>query len=161
LNLNVLVQTAVKLSQPKMQAGAVQIQTQLANESLPVFGDPNQLLQVCLHVIQNALNAMGGAGGLLTVNTRREQDLVIVEFSDNGPGIEEPDRVFDPFYTTRPLGQGTGLGLSASYGIMREHNGKILCQNRPQGGAMFRLEFPVDLSGKTSSSPELTTAASV
>jgi signal transduction histidine kinase len=56
--------------------------------------------------------------------------------------MEEPDRVFDPFYTTRPVGQGPGLGLSVCYGIIQEHNGKITCQNRPQGGAIFRIELP-------------------
>jgi signal transduction histidine kinase len=66
----------------------------------------------------------------------------VLEFADNGPGLEEVDRVFDPFYTTRPVGQGAGLGLSVCYGIIQEHNGKISCQNRPEGGAIFRIELP-------------------
>jgi signal transduction histidine kinase len=56
--------------------------------------------------------------------------------------MQEPERVFDPFYTTRPVGQGPGLGLSVCYGIIQEHNGKITCQNRPEGGAIFRIELP-------------------
>jgi signal transduction histidine kinase len=66
-----------------------------------------------------------------------------MEFSDDGPGIKEPDRVFDPFYTTRPVGHGAGLGLSACYGIVHEHNGKITCHNRREGGASFRIELPI------------------
>ena len=81
-------------------------------------------------------------GGLLTISTRVQDDSVILEFSDNGPGAQDPQRVFDPFYTTRPVGQGIGLGLSACYGIIQEHRGRILCHNRPEGGAVFRIELP-------------------
>ena len=76
------------------------------------------------------------------MTARLQDSSVVLEFSDNGTGMEEPDRVFDPFYTTRPVGQGPGLGLSVCYGIIQEHNGKITCQNRPQGGAIFRIELP-------------------
>jgi signal transduction histidine kinase len=107
-----------------------------------VLGDSNQLLQVCLHVTNNALHALTDTGGTLTVTARLQDSSVVLEFSDDGPGMEEPDRVFDPFYTTRPVGQGPGLGLSVCYGIIQEHNGKITCQNRPQGGAIFRIELP-------------------
>jgi signal transduction histidine kinase len=70
-------------------------------------------------------------------------DLVAIQFSDTGPGMSEPDRVFDPFYTTRPVGQGTGLGLSMCYGIIQEHGGKISCRNKEEsGGAVFLIELP-------------------
>jgi signal transduction histidine kinase len=82
-------------------------------------------------------------GGTLTVTAGLQDASVVLEFSDNGPGMQEPDRVFDPFYTTRPIGQGPGLGLSVCYGIIQEHNGKITCRNRPEGGAIFRIELPV------------------
>src|ERR1700685_2884801 len=65
-------------------------------------------------------------------------------------GHAEPDRVFDPFYTTRPVGQGPGLGLSVCYGIIQEHNGKIACQNRPEGGAIFRIELPAAMDSALS-----------
>jgi signal transduction histidine kinase len=100
-------------------------------------------LQVCLHVTNNALHALTETGGTLTVTAGLEDSLVVLEFSDNGPGMQEPDRVFDPFYTTRPVGQGPGLGLSVCYGIIQEHNGKITCRNRSEGGAIFRIELPV------------------
>jgi signal transduction histidine kinase len=74
-----------------------------------------------------------------------ESASVVVEFSDDGPGMQQPERVFDPFYTTRKIGQGPGLGLSVCYGIIQEHNGKITCQNRPEGGAIFRIELPAVL----------------
>jgi len=74
---------------------------------------------------------------------------VSIEFSDNGPGIKEPAKVFDPFYTTRPVGQGTGLGLSMCYGIVQEHGGKIYCRNRQEGGATFLMELPAMESAKS------------
>jgi two-component system NtrC family sensor kinase len=85
---------------------------------------------------------MKDTGGILTVASRLSGDAVVLEFSDDGPGAQDPDRVFDPFYTTKAVGQGTGLGLSACYGIIQEHGGKIICQNRPEGGATFRIELP-------------------
>src|SRR2546425_3738034 len=142
LDMNALAQTAVKLSQPQLRARGIQVHTDLASDLPQILGDSNQLLQVCLHITNNALQAMAQTGGVLSVSTRRHDQCVQLEFSDNGPGAQEPDRVFDPFYTTKPIGQGTGLGLSACYGIIQEHKGKIMCQNGPQGGAIFRIELP-------------------
>jgi two-component system NtrC family sensor kinase len=142
LNVNSILKTALKLCQPQIQAGGVQSSIGLT-EPLPlVLGDSNQLLQVFSHIISNAVNAMP-AGGELKVNSASEGGLVIIQFCDNGPGMIEPDRVFDPFYTTRPVGQGTGLGLSACYGIIQEHGGKIACCNKAEGGAVFLIELPV------------------
>ena len=106
-------------------------------------GDPNQLLQVFYHLISNGVDAMELAGGgVLLIRTLRERGLVVIEFSDTGPGMKEPEKVFDPFYTTKEVGKGTGLGLSICYGVMQEHGGTILGFNRPEGGATFRLELP-------------------
>jgi signal transduction histidine kinase len=88
------------------------------------------------------MQAMSPGGGNLAIRSHLSGDHIQLDFSDNGPGIEEPGRVFDPFYTTRPVGHGAGLGLSACYGIIQEHNGKITCQNRPEGGAIFSIELP-------------------
>ena len=142
IDINGLVQTAVKLYPPQLHGTSVQVRTDLAANLPRVLGDSNQLLQVCLHITNNAFHAMAEKGGLLQVCTRTKDDLVAIDFSDEGPGIQEPARVFDPFYTTRPVGQGAGLGLSVCYGIIQEHKGKILCQNRPEGGATFRIELP-------------------
>ncbi len=143
IDINALVQTAVKLCLPQSRGPHVQVHTDFPSELPRVLGDSNQLLQVCLHITNNALHALTDTGGELNVTARQENDFVVLEFADNGPGMEDADRVFDPFYTTRPVGQGAGLGLSVCYGIIQEHNGKISCQNRPEGGAIFRIELPV------------------
>jgi signal transduction histidine kinase len=142
VDINALVQTAVKLCLPQSRGPNVQVHTDFATELPRVLGDSNQLLQVCLHITNNALHAMTDSGGTLTVSARLQHTSVVLEFCDDGPGMTEPARVFDPFYTTRPVGQGPGLGLSVCYGIIQEHNGKITCQNRPEGGAIFRIELP-------------------
>jgi signal transduction histidine kinase len=149
-DLNVILHTALKLCHPQLQTANVQTVQELAESLPPVRGDANQLLQVFSHVINNAASAMSGRGGaLLTVSTRLKGNSVMIQFSDNGPGMAEPDRVFDPFYTTRPVGQGTGLGLSMCYGIIQEHGGKISCRNNDEGGAIFLIELPAVESART------------
>jgi signal transduction histidine kinase len=143
LDINSLIQTAVKLYPPQLRTANLQVEIHLANNLPRILGDSNQLLQVCLHITNNALHAMEEKGGVLEVSTRLERNSVLIEFSDNGPGMADPERVFDPFYTTRPVGQGAGLGLSVCYGIIQEHSGTITCSNRPEGGATFCIELPV------------------
>jgi two-component system NtrC family sensor kinase len=147
VDINALIQTAVKLCLPQSRGPNVQVSTDFESDLPRVLGDSNQLLQVCLHIINNALHAMTDTGGTLRVTARLHADTVVLEFADNGPGMEQPDRVFDPFYTTRPIGQGTGLGLSVCYGIIQEHNGTITCLNRAEGGATFRIELPAAVDG--------------
>lgn len=143
VDLSALVQTAVKLFQPQLRARKIEVHTQLTTDLPVVLGDSNQLLQVFMHISNNALHAMEETGGgIFTITTRRDDDKVVMEFCDNGPGARQPELVFDPFYTTKPVGRGTGLGLSACYGIVQEHKGKISCHNRPEGGAVFRIELP-------------------
>jgi len=143
VDVNTVAQTAIKLCQPQFSTHRVEVQMNLATDLPQLSADANQLLQVCLHVANNALHALEEVGGgIFSVKTRRKGDTIVLELSDNGPGVREPDRVFDPFYTTRPVGKGAGLGLSACYGIIREHHGLILCANRVEGGTTIHIELP-------------------
>jgi len=142
VDVNAILQTCFKLSQPQMEVARVASSIEMANPLPRVHADSNQLLQVFSHIITNAVNAMSGRGGTLTVSTRAEGNLVVIQFADTGPGMAEPGRVFDPFYTTRPVGQGIGLGLSACYGIIQQHGGKITGRNRDEGGAIFQIDLP-------------------
>lgn len=143
VNLSAIAQTAIKLVQPQLHTHKIELRSDFASDLPPIFGDSNQLLQVCIHIVNNALQALDGVpGGIVQVSTKSDGSMVLLEFADNGPGASEPERVFDPFYTTKPVGQGTGLGLSACYGIIQEHKGKIICRNRAEGGALFRIEIP-------------------
>jgi two-component system NtrC family sensor kinase len=127
------------------------------DESLPdTMADAHQLQQVFLNLITNAEQAMEqrvGQHHRLTVRTRRNNDAIRIEVEDTGGGIPPNliERIFNPFFTTKPTGSGTGLGLSISLGIVREHEGKIWAENPPQSGARFIVEIPVSaprLSGE-------------
>jgi two-component system NtrC family sensor kinase len=143
VDVNTIVQTAIKHYQPQFSSHRIELQVSLGNELPQISGDPNQLLQVFLHIESNALNALDEVGGgIFSIKSRRKQDAIVLEFSDNGPGARDPERVFDPFYTTRAVGKGSGLGLSACYGIVRDHQGLILCANRVEGGTTIRIELP-------------------
>lgn len=117
----------------------------VAEPALPVVtGDPHQLEQVFLNIINNAVDAMLelGAGGTLKVRVYAKDGQVHAEFQDSGPGLKEPNRIFEPFYTTKSVGKGTGLGLSICYGIVKEHGGDISAHNAKDGGAIVDVCLP-------------------
>ena len=117
------------------------------DETLPeLTGDSHQLQQVFLNILNNAYDAVQAAGrpGLIEIETTQDNGWVEIIFRDNGEGIQHPERIFDPFFTTKEVGEGTGLGLSICYGIVREHEGEILCANNPDmSGATFSVRLPI------------------
>jgi signal transduction histidine kinase len=143
LELKPLLQRAVQMEGFKLQNKSISLTVE-SNDPLPrVLGNPNQLLQAFLQIIENAVDALQEiGGGQLQVSLWREASEVVVQFADSGPGLRDPERVFDPFYTTKPVGKGTGLGLSATYGVVQDHKGQITCYNRPEGGAAFEIRLP-------------------
>jgi len=148
LDINTVVSNAVQLRALDLHSGGSTIELHLESVLPGVRGDNNQLMQVFFNIISNALDAMAehSGGGTLTIRTQRDRGNVAVLFTDTGPGIKEPHRVFDPFYTTKAVGKGTGLGLSICYGIVQEHGGKITCYNTQSGGAVFRVDLPAVLA---------------
>lgn len=111
------------------------------------MADIHQLQQVFLNIVTNAEQAMEGVERRrhqLLVRTRALPQAIRVEFEDTGPGIpaQSLDRIFNPFYTTKPTGKGTGLGLSISLGIVHEHGGRVWAENLPAGGSRFCVELP-------------------
>jgi signal transduction histidine kinase len=106
-----------------------------------------ELNQVWTNLIDNAIDAAPTAGKV-TVTARRELDRVVVSVVDNGGGIPEKirSRIFDPFYTTKPVGQGTGLGLDIAQRLVRRHEGEIAVDSQP-GRTEFRVSFPVASDG--------------
>ncbi len=114
-------------------------------ESLPLIpAHPAELNQVWTNLIDNAVQAMNGAG-TLTVRTYREDDHLVVSIGDTGPGVPEElrKRVFEPFFTTKPVGEGTGLGLDISYRIVvNGHGGDITLTSQP-GDTRFQVRLPL------------------
>jgi PAS domain S-box-containing protein len=119
--------------------------------------DPAQIQQVFLNLILNAEHSMKKAHekGTLSIKTEKAGEYIRISFKDDGTGIaaDVMDKIFQPFFTTKDPGQGTGLGLSLSQGIILEHNGRIWAENNPEGGATFVIELPVSTTCEIPSQP--------
>jgi two-component system NtrC family sensor kinase len=123
----------------------VRLEKALAADLPPVLGDPSQLTQVTVHLLQNALDALGPEGGVLTVQTARDPAGLAFSVADTGSGIapEHLAHLFEPTFTTKPPGQGTGLGLSLTYRIVQDHGGHIDVRSAPGQGARFTVHLPL------------------
>jgi two-component system NtrC family sensor kinase len=146
VSLNGLAADALSLLKHHQRFKRFQIVEQLDPELPPVLGNAEQLTQVLMALLLNAMDAME-QGGQLTLRTSRDRfraEEVVLEVQDTGVGIprEEQSKIFEPFYTTKPPGRGTGLGLSISYGIVEDHRGRIEVDSAPGGGATFRVRLP-------------------
>jgi two-component system, cell cycle sensor histidine kinase and response regulator CckA len=121
----------------------IRVQATLIEAETPVLADPGQLEQVLLNLAVNARDAMPD-GGLLTISTRSDRSTVTLEVSDTGHGMDDATRarVFDPFYTTKRPGEGTGLGLSTVYGIVTRAGGSIDVRSELGAGTTFTITFP-------------------
>jgi two-component system, NtrC family, sensor kinase len=117
------------------------------DQDLPLtMGDPHQLQQVFLNILNNAYDAVQEAPrpGKIEIATSHSDGHVEIAFCDNGPGISHAERIFDPFFTTKEVGKGTGLGLSICYGIARSHGGEIFARNHTTGvGCTFVVRLPI------------------
>ncbi|HTD23356.1 MAG TPA: ATP-binding protein [Terriglobales bacterium] len=154
VHVNALLNNALQLREPDLSGKRIKLKVKLEPELPRIRGDSNQLLQVFLHMINNAADALQEVGGgLLTITTNSENAWVLIQFSDTGVGIKEPQKIFDPFYTTKPIGKGSGLGLSACYGIVQDHGGKIECENNANGGATFLIKLPAEATPQQNTPP--------
>jgi len=127
-----------------LKVNNIKVEREIDFSAPGVTADPHQLEQVFLNIINNAVDAMleSGQGGNLRVSVYAKDGHLHAEFQDSGPGIKEPNRIFEPFYTTKSVGKGTGLGLSICYGIIQEHGGSISAHNREEGGATIQVRLP-------------------
>ena len=127
-----------------LKVNDIRLQREFELPAPAVTADPHQLEQVFLNIINNAVDAMleTGQGGSLKVRVYIKDGNVHTEFHDSGPGIKEPHRIFEPFYTTKGVGKGTGLGLSICYGIIQEHGGQIRADNGTNGGGVVEVVLP-------------------
>lgn len=106
--------------------------------------DSRRIQQVLVNLIMNSVHAVGNKGNI-AINTRADDKHIFIEIDDDGPGIDKEllDKIFDPFFSTKEPGQGTGLGLSVSYGIVHEHDGEIRVQSNPGQGTLFTVILPI------------------
>jgi len=148
-DLKEAIRSAVRMSQAEMR-GRAKVSLRLDGDT-PVIGSAGRMSQVFVNLLVNAAQAIGecpAQEGRIVVVARRQGGRVLVEVSDNGPGIR-PDmvqRVFEPFFTTKPAGQGTGLGLFLCRNIVRRHGGDLRVRSSAQHGTTFVVDLPADPS---------------
>ena len=142
VDLNVVIGDVLSLLEHQFEKSSVKMRRELHAEPVRVVGFEFKLQQVFLNLFLNARDAMP-SGGWLTISTRIDGREVVAEVADTGTGIsrEHLARIYDPFFTTKAIGQGTGLGLSITYGIVREHEATIQCDSTPGTGTRFEIRF--------------------
>jgi PAS domain S-box-containing protein len=152
LDLRDAVRGAVALRRNQLLSSQISVEVHLPAEPVLVSGNKVNLQQVLMNLLMNAEQAIRShrGRGSLWVRLVINEGLGVITVDDDGPGIppEMLSRIFDPFYTTKPEGEGTGLGLSVSAGIVADHSGRISAAERPGGGARFTVELPLHSGGQ-------------
>jgi signal transduction histidine kinase/ActR/RegA family two-component response regulator len=158
LDVNAVVRKLHRLT-ARLIGEDIDYQTHLSAKELTVMADGGQMEQILINLITNARDAMP-QGGTLTIGTRpavidaafisahgfgRAGDYALISVADSGEGMDDStrNRIFEPFFTTKEVGKGTGLGLAIVYGIVKQHEGFILCESRRGKGSVFTLYFPL------------------
>ena len=145
LDLNEVVRKTLGILQNQPIYHNIDVELNLANDLPPVLGNRIRLNQVLMNLMVNAAQAMESSGILrITSRSRAGKGVNEVLIHDSGPGIPDDlmEQIFEPFFTTKSTGEGTGLGLSVSYAIVKEHKGTIRAVSSPGAGTTFTLRFP-------------------
>lgn len=147
-DFNELIEQTLLLYGKRLRDEKINLELDLTNELPKVHMDPQQMEQVLINLLSNAVDAMANAPERkIRIQTRPHKGGVVCVVQDTGPGVPKAnrDRIFDPFFTTKEVGKGTGLGLSLSYSIMKEHKGDITVSGEPGQGAVFTIWIPGQL----------------
>ena len=151
VDINTVIADVLLLLEHQLEAASIKVRRELASPAVLVQGIEFKVQQVFLNLFLNARDAMP-SGGWLTVRSRVEGASAVIEVADTGSGIspEHLSRIYDPFFTTKTVGQGTGLGLSVTYGVVQEHQGTIECASRSGHGTRFTLTLPLAVPDRAS-----------
>lgn len=147
-DINEIISMVLALVHHLMHTSGIEVRVELWDEIPIIRADPNQMQQVLLNLIHNAIQSMPRGGELVIqsmVEEKEGQAWIGIRVTDNGLGIgqENIDKIFEPFFTTKPSGEGTGLGLSVSYSIVSEHGGYISVESEEDKGSVFTVWLPV------------------
>ena len=156
-NINNVIEDTMALLKNHLKANNIKIVLNLSSKMPHITASPQQLGQVFMNLINNAVEAITGTSkskdifktreninGKITISSDLGKDTIIIDVADTGPGISEEDleHIFDPFYT-RKKEKGIGIGLSLCHGIIEDHNGFITAKNSPEGGSIFQITLPI------------------
>ena len=143
VDLRAALSSALTMMEPQLRTRRVRLQRSIPSEPVMVFCDRIRLEQVIINLVRNALDATKTARDAsieLVVNKLSHAHLSV---RDNGPGVDDLEKLFEPFWTTKSPGEGTGLGLAISSGIVADFGGRLTAHNRQGGGAVFDVELPL------------------
>ncbi len=146
IDANKTIDESLVLVRSSLKQKNIELIKEYTRDIQKVRGKKTELQQVILNIIMNAIDAMDNSGRLvIRTGLTLKQNMIVMEFQDNGSGIQSEviNKIFDPFYTTKDPGSGTGLGLSVSYGIIRNHGGDIRAESRVGEGSTFSVFLPV------------------
>jgi len=145
LSLNEVIEDTLSFGAVRLKEKGIKVKKELSDRLPLILGDKTELQQVVLNMITNALDAMSNHGSyIIKTDSSEDNSKAIMEFIDDGAGIAEENlnKIFDPFFTTKKEGEGTGLGLSVSYGIIKNHNGEIRVESKPGKRTKFSIYLP-------------------
>lgn len=143
IDLRACVTEALAMMEPRLRERRVLVVRTLPKEPVMVMGDRLRLEQVLINLMRNAVDATRNVNAPQIDLILTQGDTVTLTLADNGTGIVEIDKIFEPFYTSKKAGEGVGLGLAISSGIVADHGGRLTARNRPEGGAAFDIALPV------------------
>ena len=146
LVLNSVIERALEMKSHDFHLNSIKVITELSPDIPPTTVDEHQIIQVILNVLTNAEQSMQDRSiGQITVRSINSENGIKISITDDGPGISPSNlrRIFEPFFTTKEVGQGTGLGLSVSYGIVKQHGGDIWAESTEGQGTTFHITLPV------------------
>jgi signal transduction histidine kinase len=140
-----IVEDSLEMLRERLARHQIQVVAEIPEAVPLVHADPDQMSQVLLNLFINALHAMP-EGGTLKVTVKPQADVVALLIADTGHGIprEHLGKIFTPFFTTKEIGKGTGLGLTVVHGIIEEHGGKIAVESEPGKGTTFTILLPIE-----------------
>ena len=144
VNVARVMDDTLQLLEPQLRRNQIEIVRSYADDAPEVYGNAGKLQQVFTNLLLNARDAIPDGGRIVVATSTADDGSLIAEISDTGIGIapENVAKIYDPFYTTKGVGQGTGLGLAVTYGIVQEHTGRISVDSTPGHGTTFRITLP-------------------
>jgi two-component system, NtrC family, sensor kinase len=150
MQMNELIEELIDISEQRSRFGNVKLVKHLAPDLPEICASPSEIQQVLLNLINNAIDAIGPAGGSVEITSRVDGSKMVVDVADTGHGIPKSvmARIFDPFFTTKPVGKGTGLGLSICYGIVKKMGGDITVNSAAGIGTVFHVHLPLPPDGR-------------
>jgi signal transduction histidine kinase len=145
IDVNKLLNDTMQLLEPQIRKSNIVIERQFAEVPPRIHGSAGKLQQVFTNLVMNARDAILNEGTITLRTSYQNENEVLVEVQDDGTGIDPEDinKIYDPFFTTKAVGSGTGLGMAVSYGIVQEHLGTITATSEVGKGTTFKLVFPV------------------